>query len=89
VLLSNPPLRFLAIISYNLYLYHQIVARELLRLHVPPYTGDPHADPQWQVGYTLVAFVAAIVQAALVTYLIERPLLRLPEPRLLRTQAGH
>ena len=30
VLLDNPPLRFLATISYNLYLYHQLIARELL-----------------------------------------------------------
>ncbi len=31
IVLDNAPLRFLATISYNLYLYHQLVARELLR----------------------------------------------------------
>jgi peptidoglycan/LPS O-acetylase OafA/YrhL len=89
VLLANPPLRFLAIISYNLYLYHQMIAREMVTWHFPPYTGDPHADHTWQVSYTLLAFVVTIVQAALVTYLIERPLLRLPEPGPVRHPAGH
>ncbi|MDQ2866264.1 MAG: hypothetical protein M3R51_08560, partial [Candidatus Eremiobacteraeota bacterium] len=28
-ILSNAPLRFLAIISYNMYLYHQMIARRL------------------------------------------------------------
>ena len=35
VLLANPPLRFLAIISYNLYLYHQLIAREMVTWHFP------------------------------------------------------
>ncbi|HTU83626.1 MAG TPA: acyltransferase [Candidatus Acidoferrales bacterium] len=87
-LLVNPPLRFLAVISYNLYLYHQIVARELLRRHIPPFVGDPQYDPVWQVRFTVVAPTVAILQAALVTYLVERPLLRLPPPRLVRRSDG-
>jgi peptidoglycan/LPS O-acetylase OafA/YrhL len=89
-ILDNAPLRFLGIISYNLYLYHQMIAREMVRLHVPAYAGDPHDDPHWQLSYTLLAFAATIVQAAIVTYAIERPLLRLPEPpRLIRKVLGH
>jgi len=77
-------MRFLAAISYNLYLYHQIVARELLWHHVPPYTGDPHYDTQWQARYTELAFALAIAVATAVTYLFERPLLRLRGPRSAR-----
>ncbi len=88
-LLANPLLRFFAIVSYNLYLYHQMVAREMLRLHVPPYSGDPHADPVWQLQYTIAAFAATIGQATIVTYLFERPLLRLKQPRLLSAIRGH
>jgi len=73
---ANAPLRFLAFVSYNLYLYHQIVARELLRLHVPPYIGDPRGNIGWGWQYTLVAFAVSIALAALITYLFERPLMR-------------
>lgn len=84
ILLDNPPLRFLAAISYNLYLYHQVVARELLRHRIPEYVGDPHYDPQWQARYTQIAFTATIAQATLATYAFERPLLRIRTPRFLR-----
>jgi peptidoglycan/LPS O-acetylase OafA/YrhL len=79
-LLANRVLVFCGAISYNLYLYHQLLARELLWHHIPPYRGDPHFDPHWEVTYTLVAFAVTIAQAALLTYLFERPLLRLPDP---------
>ncbi|MBV8490389.1 MAG: acyltransferase [Candidatus Eremiobacteraeota bacterium] len=89
MLLSNPPLRFLATFSYNLYLYHQMVARELLARHIPPYIGnDIHDDPRAEVTYTYVAFAATIVQATIVTYLFERPLLRIPPPRRVRGEDG-
>jgi peptidoglycan/LPS O-acetylase OafA/YrhL len=88
--LGNVPLRFMAFISYNLYLYHQLIARLMVRAHFPPFIGaDPHADPVWQVRYTILAFVITIVQATIVTYLFERPLLRLPQPRLLAPARGH
>lgn len=82
VLLDNLALRFVAAISYNLYLYHQLVAREMLLHHIPPYTGDPHYDQEWQISYTKAAFAITIAQAALVTYCFERPLLRLRPPRI-------
>lgn len=80
-LLSNAPLRFLAIISYNLYLYHQMIARELFTRHIPPYTGDPHASSAWQYSYTILVMVLTIAEAALVTFLFERPIMRLQPPR--------
>ena len=82
LLLDNPPLRFLAAISYNVYLYHQMIARELLRHHVPEFVGDPHYDPGWRIRYTEIAFAATVAQATLVTYVFERPLLRLETPQL-------
>ncbi|HEY2476532.1 MAG TPA: acyltransferase [Candidatus Cybelea sp.] len=81
LLLDNPPLRFLATISYNLYLYHQMVARQLIWHHVPPYQGDPHYDTQWQVRFTGLAIAVNIALATVVTYCFERPLLRLRGPR--------
>lgn len=81
-LLSNPLLLFFGAISYNLYLYHQAVARLLLQWHIPPYRGtNEHADPQWQIAYTIAAIIMTTLQAALVTYAFERPLLRMPLER--------
>jgi peptidoglycan/LPS O-acetylase OafA/YrhL len=81
-LVANPVLLFFAAISYNLYLYHQALARLLLSWRIPPYAGNnQHADAHWELTYTLIAFAATIFQAALVTYLFERPLLRVPMER--------
>ena len=80
--IANPAFMFLGVISYNLYLYHQAFARELLAWRIPPFRGsDQHADPHWELTYTIVAFVLTIAQAALVTYAFERPLLRVPMER--------
>ena len=89
-LFATWPLRFLGLISYNLYLYHQMIARELLSWHLPPYRGNPHANPHWGLPYTLGAFVASIGFATLVTLLFERPLMRMLQrcvPR--RAPSGH
>jgi len=77
-ILANPLLVFFSIVSYNWYIYHQVVARELWWHRLPPWIGaDPHFDPHWQFWYSLIAFPATILVAAIVTYAFERPLLRL------------
>jgi peptidoglycan/LPS O-acetylase OafA/YrhL len=75
-LLANPPLLFLAAISYNLYLWHVPIARELEQWHVPPYTGDPHLNPTWVWLFPLVAIPIALAISSAVTYGFERPILR-------------
>lgn len=89
ILLANPPLRFLAIVSYNLYLYHQMIARELVHRHFPRYAGDPHASLSWQYQYTIVTFALTIAAAAAVTFLFERPIMRIPLPRPRGAPRGH
>jgi peptidoglycan/LPS O-acetylase OafA/YrhL len=65
-------------ISYNWYLFHQVIARELLAARIPPYaTAHPFDDPVWQHGFTVVAFGVTAAVAAAVTYGFERPLMRL------------
>ncbi len=77
LVLANRGLLFLAAISYNLYLWHQPIARALVQHHLPPYaTADPHGDPRWQLVYWLVAVPAAVAVSALITYGIEQPVLR-------------
>lgn len=76
-IIANPALMFFAVVSYNLYLYHQMIARLLLKWRIPPYTGDEHLDAHWQVAYSVVAFAVIVVFSAAVTYGFERPILRL------------
>lgn len=72
---ANPALLFFAAISYNLYLYHQMLARELARLHLG------------LVAFTIAAVAGSIALATIVTYGFERPLLRVPMARLSRRRA--
>ncbi|MGH7729223.1 MAG: acyltransferase family protein [Vulcanimicrobiaceae bacterium] len=76
-LLANRALRFLAVISYNLYLWHLVITRVLLDHRFLPYPGDPQLDPRWQLAYTGIAFAASIAVGSLFTFALERPLLRL------------
>jgi peptidoglycan/LPS O-acetylase OafA/YrhL len=75
--LGNPALLFLAAISYNLYLWHQPLALLLVKLHLPPYAGDPHNDPRWMLAFGFVAVPLAVAVSALITYGFEQPILRL------------
>lgn len=78
VVLANPVFAFLSTISYNLYIYHQLIARELFNRRIPaPATPDPHADPAWAVPFMVWAIGLSLAWAAIVTYGFERPLLKL------------
>ena len=75
--LANRALLLLAAVSYNLYLWHQPIARFLVQRHVPQYAGtDPHLDVVWQWSYWLVAIPAVVAVGIVTTYGFERPILR-------------
>lgn len=75
--LANPVFVFLSLVSYNLYLWHAAVVRTLFEARIPAWHGaNAHDDPGWAVVYTFVAFGASIAVATVVTYALERPLLR-------------
>ncbi|MBC5799940.1 MAG: hypothetical protein GIX03_01465 [Candidatus Eremiobacteraeota bacterium] len=63
--------------SYNLYLWHAAVAHALLERRIPGWHGaDQHADAGWGLAFTFAAAAAALGVASLITFAIERPLLR-------------
>lgn len=75
-LMSNRIVRFLSGISFNFYIWHQFLAVQLKKWRIPAYSGDmPNRDGQqpWQSRYTLLCFLAALLAAALLTYLLEKP----------------
>lgn len=85
-LFSNAGMRFLAAISYNLYIWHQWIAVKFKEWRIPYWSGDtpPNmtGDRAWQWTYTALIMLAAFSVAILTTYLVEKPLAdRMLKPR--------
>ena len=77
-LLGNRLMRFLAGISFQFYIYHQLLAVKLKEWGIPA-SASPSPwedDPVWRLQYTLLCFLAALTVATLVTYVFERPIAR-------------
>ena len=86
-LFSNRLARFLAGISYNLYIWHQHLALRLRAWRIPPYVDEmPQraGEQPWQTQYTWLCFIGAVLVATLLTYTWERPLNRLGASILLK-----
>jgi len=73
-LLDNRLLRFIAAISYNLYIWHQVLAVQLRQAFFP---ATLHGDRPLQWAYSLLCFSVAILAAMAATYGVERPCVRL------------
>ena len=79
--LGNPVMHFLAVISYNLYIWHQWLAVHLKTVRFPYWEGSElpnlSGNTVWQHRYTWIVLVSAVLLAALITYLYEKPMNRL------------
>jgi len=80
-LLGNKLMKFLATISFNLYIWHQYIAVKLKEFRIPYWEGDipPNqlGDKPWMWKYMLLCIAVSLVVAILTTYLIEKPISRL------------
>lgn len=75
-LFGNSVTRFLSLISYNVYIWHQVLSVKLKEWKIPNYVSEnPSADHEqpWQIHYTIMCFALSILLAILVTYLFEKP----------------
>ena len=79
-LLSNRLTRFLSGVSFNFYIWHQWLAVQLKKWRIPPYLSPENpnqaGEMPWQLHYTLLCFLAALLLAILLTYLVEKPCAR-------------
>lgn len=81
-LLANRLVKFLSIISFNMYIWHQYLSVKLKEFHIPTYPKGVQTLPQaagdvgWQIGYTVMCFAASIALAAAITYGFEKPIAR-------------
>lgn len=74
--LGNLLMRFLSIISFQFYIWHQLLAVKLKEWNIP-YSDSPTPnvnDEPWRLPYTLLCFAAAIALATLITFCFERPI---------------
>lgn len=76
-LLGNRIMKFVAGISYNLYIWHRYIAVKLKEFRIPYWEGTvpPNMtnDRVWMWKYQTLCFVAAFIAAAAMTYLVEKP----------------
>ena len=77
--LGNRVMHFLASVSFQFYIYHQLLAVQLKDWGFPPSLSDApwEGEYRWQVSYTVCCFLLALAVASLITYLFERPLARM------------
>lgn len=76
-LFSNPVTRFLSGISFNFYIWHQVLAVKLKEWKIPNYISEaPHSagEMPWQLNYTILCVLLSLIIAAALTYLFEQPL---------------
>lgn len=75
--LGNKAMKFIAGISFNLYIWHQYIAVKLKEFRIPYWQGDvpPNMlnDRIWMWKYQTLCIAAAFAAAVLITYLVEKP----------------
>lgn len=71
-LLSNRLMRFLAAVSYNFYIWHQVLAVQISQ-HLFPEGFPQVADRNLQWAFTILCFSVSILVAMAFTYGLEQP----------------
>ena len=74
-LLDNRLMRFLSVISMNLYIWHQVLAVQM-RMAWFPNTDLLHSDRNLQAAYMLLCISVAVLAAMAVTFGLEQPFSR-------------
>lgn len=83
---SNRLMRYICAISYNLYIWHQILAVKLKQYRIPYWEGEdaPNitGDKIWQWKYQGIVIVVSVLVAVIVTYGFEIPIRKFWERRI-------
>lgn len=76
-LFGNRLTRILSEISFQFYMWHQVLAVQLKAWGIPASVSDTpwmYGEHDWQVLYVLLSFGLAAVLSIVITYLFERPI---------------
>ena len=76
-LLGNKVMKFLAGISYNLYIWHQYISVKLKEFRIPYWEGtvppNQTNDTVWMWKYLLICIAVSLLVAVFMTYMVEKP----------------
>ncbi len=78
-LLGNPLARFLSAISFQFYMWHQLVASAMRRVGIPSHSSpQPHmtGERAWQIPFVILALIISLGLSAALTWFLERPIAR-------------
>lgn len=73
--LVNPIFKFLSRISYNLYIWHQLLGHKIVELNIFTPNGDPHDDVVWQTKFFALAVSLSFASSWILTRYFEEPIL--------------
>lgn len=76
---GNPFTRYISSISYQLYMWHMLVALRFKEWHIPEYTipegqSYPMYDESWRLPYFMISLVVSLAIATLITHCFEKPI---------------
>lgn len=80
-LFGNRVMKFLAEISFNLYIWHQYISVKLKEFRIPYWEGNipPNqtGDKVWMWKYMILCIVVSFAVAVIMTYAVEKPMAKL------------
>lgn len=89
-ILNNGFMRFIAKISFNLYIWHQFISVRLKEFHIPMWYGDtpPNilGDKVWQWKYMILCIFLSLLVASFMTYCVEIPIAKIIKNRFNKNQ---
>lgn len=78
--LCNKFFKFVSVVSYNLYIWHQVVAMKCKEFRIPYWEGDtpPNitGDVVWQRQYQVIILILTVIVSVVLTYGFELPVAR-------------
>ena len=75
---ENRFMKFIALISFNLYIYHCLIAVKFKEFRIPYWSGTEYpnivGNTEWQWKYMLLCIITSVFVASIVTFLFEIPI---------------
>lgn len=75
-LFSNVFLRFMSVISYNLYIWHQFIGQKIQISIEKNFISDIHSNYGWQLSFMIISIIISLLVSIIITFSFEKPILK-------------